>query len=180
MKTHVNGQAAARTAAPTAQAQRLADLRFMVLDAVTYSPYATADEKARTAASVARCQDETTLLKWYANVLTVISDRELAPPVFATTEQKQEIIKLLNYPAVSRPTKTKVLRGINCLTETQAVDLIAQLTAVAFPEPTPPTRPAGAGLVVNRRGQLAVAALLSYASRAVSRGGVATSYGQAA
>lgn len=172
-----NQSAQAATTANATQVKRLADLRFMVLDAVTYSPYATAEEKARTAASVARCQSEAVLLKWYANVLTVLSERELAPPAPVTKEQKKHIICLLNHPAISRPRKSKELVRLPRLTEEQATALIAELLTLTT---TPPTRPAGAGLVVNRRGQLAVAALTCYAGKAEADGGVAVSYVKAA
>ncbi|MBF9140853.1 hypothetical protein [Hymenobacter properus] len=172
-----NGKAAAGTAATQAEAQRLSELRYLVLDAVTYSPYATAEEKARTAASVARCQSAEVLVKWYCNVLTLLSERELAPVAYATAEQKKQIICLCNHPAVSRAKKTKTLLNINRLTEAGAVALIAELLALTT---TPPTRPAGAGLVVRRNGQLAVAALTGYAGRAVGDGGVSVSYVQAA
>lgn len=179
MKAHVTGQAAVTSTAPTtAQAQRLAELRYTVLDAVTLSPYATAAEKARTAASVARCQSADVLVKWYCNVLTVLSARELAPVAYATTAQKLQIVRLLNHPAIARPRKSKELVRLAYLTEAQATALIAELLALTT---TPPTRPAGAGVTVSRGGQLAVAALTCYVGKgAAAAGGVSVSYVQAA
>jgi hypothetical protein len=178
------GQMAADTATAQKEATRLSELRFMVLDTVNYSAYTTAEEKANTAASVAKCQSAETLVKWYCNLLTLLSERELAAPAAAeaapaTTEQKQEIVKLLNHPAISRARKSKELVRLNHLTDAQAVALIAELTSITHP--TPPTRPAGAGLVVNGRGQLTLSALTRYANKvAAAAGGVAVSYVQAA
>lgn len=101
------------------------------------------------------------LVKWYCNVLTLLSERELAPPVaLATNEQKQAIVRLLNHLGVSRPRKSKELVWLASLIEAQAAALITELTTLTT---TPPTRPAGAGVTMNRRGQLAVAAWTRYA-----------------
>jgi len=156
-------QAAAQAKAAT-HAARLAELRYMVLDTVNYSPYTTADEKARTAASVARCQDAAVLVKWYCNVLTELAARETAPVVYATGAQKEALVRLCNHALISRPVKTKVLLNLNRYTAAQATALMAELTALT----TPPTRPAGAGVTLNRKRQLAVAAWTRYAGKAVA------------
>jgi hypothetical protein len=166
MKTHVAGQAAVAAAASltNAEATRLAELRFIVLDTVNYSPYATAEEKAKTAASVARCQSAETLVKWYCNLLTLLSGRELA--ALATTAQQQQIVRLLNHPAVARPRKAKELVRLKTLTEAEA--LLAELLTLT----TTPTRPAGAGVTVGRGGQLVVAALTCYVGKGAAASGV--------
>ncbi|MBR7209116.1 hypothetical protein KB206_10835 [Microvirga sp. STS02] len=49
------------------------------------------------------------------------------PVQFATTSQKEEIIRLLNHPVITRPEKTKMLLNINRLDEERAVQAIAKL-----------------------------------------------------
>jgi hypothetical protein len=53
---------------------------------------------------------------------------EPAPPVqYATASQKEEIIRLLNHPLVTRQEKTKMLLNINRLDEERATQAIAKL-----------------------------------------------------
>lgn len=53
---------------------------------------------------------------------------EPAPPVqYATAAQKEEIIRLLNHPLITRPEKTKMLLNINRLDEQRAIQAIAKL-----------------------------------------------------
>ncbi len=174
-------QPAATTATPQSEADKVTGLRNLILDLLHDALLVTAKEWETALQRTANCQNVATLQKWYRNTVIEIARREeahAAPVVYATGEQKEEIIRLLNHPAVSRPRKTKELVGINRLTEAQAVALIADLTALTT---TPPTRPAGAGLVVNRAGQLAVAALSCYVSKeAAAAGGVSVSYVKAA
>ncbi|UYZ64759.1 hypothetical protein [Hymenobacter weizhouensis] len=46
---------------------------------------------------------------------------------YATTSQKEEIIRLLNHPVITRPEKTKMLLNINRLDEERATQAIAKL-----------------------------------------------------
>jgi hypothetical protein len=51
-----------------------------------------------------------------------------APAVqYATASQKEEIIRLLNHPVITRPEKTKMLLNINRLDEERALQAIAKL-----------------------------------------------------
>jgi hypothetical protein len=50
-----------------------------------------------------------------------------APVQYATAAQKEEIIRLLNHPVITRPEKTKMLLNINRLDEERAVQAIAKL-----------------------------------------------------
>lgn len=49
------------------------------------------------------------------------------PVQYATAPQKEEIIRLLNHPVITRPEKTKMLLNINRLDEERAVQAIAKL-----------------------------------------------------
>ncbi|WP_233454782.1 hypothetical protein [Hymenobacter negativus] len=51
----------------------------------------------------------------------------VAPVHYATASQKEEIIRLLNHPVITRPEKTKMLLNINRLDEERAVQAIAKL-----------------------------------------------------
>ena len=46
---------------------------------------------------------------------------------YATASQKEEIIRLLNHPVITRPEKTKMLLNINRLDEERAIQAIAKL-----------------------------------------------------
>ena len=50
-----------------------------------------------------------------------------APVHYATASQKEEIIRLLNHPVITRPEKTKMLLNINRLDEERALQSIAKL-----------------------------------------------------
>ena len=50
-----------------------------------------------------------------------------APVQYATASQKEEIIRLLNHPVITRPEKTKMLLNINRLDEERAIQAIAKL-----------------------------------------------------
>ncbi|GAB2778803.1 hypothetical protein HNQ93_001594 [Hymenobacter luteus] len=52
---------------------------------------------------------------------------EAPAPAYATAAQKEEIIRLLNHPVITRPEKTKMLLNINRLDEERAVQAIAKL-----------------------------------------------------
>jgi len=66
-----------------------------------------------------------------ATELRVVGTDEATPaavPVqYATGSQKEEIIRLLNHPVITRPEKTKGLLNINRLDEERAVAAIAKL-----------------------------------------------------
>jgi len=55
------------------------------------------------------------------------ADAPAAPVQYATASQKEEIIRLLNHPVITRPEKTKMLLNINRLDEERAVQAIAKL-----------------------------------------------------
>lgn len=50
-----------------------------------------------------------------------------APVQYATASQKEEIIRLLNHPVITRQEKTKMLLNINRLDESRATEAIAKL-----------------------------------------------------
>lgn len=49
------------------------------------------------------------------------------PMQYATREQKEEIIRLLNHPVITRPEKTSMLLSINRMDEERAIQAIAKL-----------------------------------------------------
>ena len=55
------------------------------------------------------------------------ADAPAAPVQYATASQKEEIIRLLNHPVITRPEKTKMLLNINRLDEERAIQAIAKL-----------------------------------------------------
>ncbi|HEX8656541.1 MAG TPA: hypothetical protein VF690_03365 [Hymenobacter sp.] len=56
-----------------------------------------------------------------------VAAEQVAPVQYATASQKEEIIRLLNHPVITRPEKTKMLLNINRLDEERAVQAIAKL-----------------------------------------------------
>jgi hypothetical protein len=52
---------------------------------------------------------------------------EAAAVAYATASQKEEIIRLLNHPVITRPEKTKMLLNINRLDDERATQAIAKL-----------------------------------------------------
>ncbi|WP_426490967.1 hypothetical protein [Hymenobacter sp. 102] len=52
---------------------------------------------------------------------------EVAAPAYASASQKEEIIRLLNHPLITRPEKTKMLLNINRLDEERATQAISKL-----------------------------------------------------
>ncbi|QJX47953.1 hypothetical protein HMJ29_13795 [Hymenobacter taeanensis] len=52
---------------------------------------------------------------------------EATVPAYASASQKEEIIRLLNHPVITRPEKTKMLLNINRLDEERATQAIAKL-----------------------------------------------------
>ncbi|RSK44086.1 hypothetical protein [Hymenobacter rigui] len=52
---------------------------------------------------------------------------EAAAPAYASASQKEEIIRLLNHPLITRPEKTKMLLNINRLDEERATQAISKL-----------------------------------------------------
>jgi hypothetical protein len=49
------------------------------------------------------------------------------PVAYARSAQKEDIIRLLNHPLITRQEKTKVLLGVNQLDEERATQMIAKL-----------------------------------------------------
>lgn len=103
---------------------------FSISGLVTQEEMDVSQEGPRQAAQ-AQHEAETT----YAEVLpeggksaTTAPVSEAAPAVqYATAAQKEEIIRLLNHPVITRPEKTKMLLNINRLDEERAVQAIAKL-----------------------------------------------------
>ena len=62
-----------------------------------------------------------------AEAPTVAAEQAGAPMQYATAAQKEEIIRLLNHPVITRPEKTKMLLNINRLDEERAIQSIAKL-----------------------------------------------------
>ena len=56
-----------------------------------------------------------------------VAAEAVAPVQYATAAQKEEIIRLLNHPVITRPEKTKMLLNINRLDEERAMQAIAKL-----------------------------------------------------
>ncbi|GAB3572513.1 hypothetical protein [Hymenobacter daeguensis] len=62
-----------------------------------------------------------------AEAPAAVAEAAVAPVQYATASQKEEIIRLLNHPVITRPEKTKMLLNINRLDEERAVQAIAKL-----------------------------------------------------
>lgn len=60
-------------------------------------------------------------------VVPPVAAEQVAPLHYATASQKEEIIRLLNHPVITRPEKTKMLLNINRLDEERATAAIAKL-----------------------------------------------------
>jgi len=56
-----------------------------------------------------------------------VAEAAAAPVQYATANQKEEIIRLLNHPLITRQEKTKMLLNINRLDEERATQAIAKL-----------------------------------------------------
>ena len=56
-----------------------------------------------------------------------VAEAAAAPVQYATANQKEEIIRLLNHPLITRQEKTKMLLNINRLVEERATQAIAKL-----------------------------------------------------
>lgn len=128
-----NGQIAPTQAHINPEADRVAGLCNLILDLLHYSPVITAQEWATAVNRTANCTNTATLAKWYRNAVVEVANREethaTASTTYATLEQKQEVIRLLNHPAITRRHKTRVLLSINSLSVVDARDHIAALTA---------------------------------------------------
>jgi hypothetical protein len=62
-----------------------------------------------------------------APAVAVAAEAHTAPVQYATASQKEEIIRLLNHPLITRQEKTKMLLNINRLDEERATQAIAKL-----------------------------------------------------
>ena len=62
-----------------------------------------------------------------AEPIAPAAEPAVAPIVYATASQKEEIIRLLNHPVITRQEKTKMLLNINRLDEERATAAIAKL-----------------------------------------------------
>ncbi len=127
MKSHVNGQAAAATAAPTTYRRELLDL-------LAASPVIMTEEYETATRHILVCQSLSTLQKWYRNCIREIARREeevLAAQAvaYATAEQKEEIVKLANSVYILRAEKTKAVLGLLRYDYAQAVAVIGYLWA---------------------------------------------------
>ncbi|MDO7848999.1 hypothetical protein Q5H92_21725 [Hymenobacter sp. M29] len=132
-------------------ADQVNGLRNLILDLLFGSPVITAKEWATAVERTSNTENTATLAKWYRNAAAEISRREAAaaPVGYATNAQKEQIIRLLNHPAVTRPKKTKVLLRINRYEAREAAQLIADLTAL-----TTAPAPKGGGAAVGASGEL--------------------------
>lgn len=142
------GSNSTQAATPQPEAARVQGLRTLILDLLFASPVITAQEWATAVERTSNTQNAETLAKWYRNAVREIATREeaAAPVVFATGQQKQQLIRLLNHPKVTRALKTKVLVKINRLTEAQATTLLVELADL--------TAPTGGGPRVSAWGEL--------------------------
>ncbi|RSK33974.1 hypothetical protein [Hymenobacter metallilatus] len=62
-----------------------------------------------------------------APMKAVAAEPAAEAPAYASASQKEEIIRLLNHPLITRPEKTKMLLNINRLDEERAAQAIAKL-----------------------------------------------------
>jgi len=62
-----------------------------------------------------------------AEAPAIAAEQAATPVQYATASQKEEIIRLLNHPVITRPEKTKMLLNINRLDEERATAAIAKL-----------------------------------------------------
>ncbi|MCC3159487.1 hypothetical protein LJ737_19755 [Hymenobacter sp. 15J16-1T3B] len=65
---------------------------------------------------------------------------EPAQPAYATAEQKEEVIRLLNHPVVTRQERTKMLLNINKLDQERAAQAIANLKKTIENRENAPTK----------------------------------------
>lgn len=141
MESHVTGQAAVAAAVPQSPVAQADGLKTLILELVLGSTFAAQEEISRCITRVTNCHNAATLAKWYRNAVRELANREeAATTVYATGQQKEEVIRLLNNPLITRRHKSRVLLGINSLKAAEARDLIASLTAYI-------TAPFGGGAV---------------------------------
>jgi hypothetical protein len=133
MKSHVTGNSqVAASATPTLQ---LGATRRNILAVVIGNDLFTPAEQLRCNDSVYQCEDLARLTTWLRNVRReALRREELAEPEvalldYATTEQKEEIVKLASQPQLTRPERTRALLSINRYDYAQAVCLIGELWA---------------------------------------------------
>ncbi|MDO7854431.1 hypothetical protein [Hymenobacter convexus] len=131
MKTHVAGKAVVAATAPTPQAaDQVNGLRNLILDLLFGSPFITTQEWATAVERTSNTENVATLAKWYRNAVRELADREeKAATAYASRQQREEIIRLLNNPLITRRHKTRVLLGINRYQADEARAIIANLTA---------------------------------------------------
>lgn len=119
--------------APQTEAAKINGLRNLILDLLFASPVITAQEWATAVERTSNTQSAATLAKWYQNTAAEIGRREAAAqvvvPALATTAQKQQIVRLLNNPTITRRHKNRVLVGIDRLTGAEAAAEVVRLLA---------------------------------------------------
>ena len=93
-----------------------------------YNTNAHAVAAAPVASATVVAQAVPTMQVLPAEAPAAVVEAPAAVPVqYATASQKEEIIRLLNHPVITRPEKTKMLLNINRLDEERAVQAIAKL-----------------------------------------------------
>ena len=84
--------------------------------------------QAAPAPAAAVAQAVPTMQVLPAEMPAIAAEQASAAPVqYATASQKEEIIRLLNHPVITRPEKTKMLLNINRLDEERAIQAVAKL-----------------------------------------------------
>jgi hypothetical protein len=125
-----NGQ----IAVAAATAAHLSAHRRAIMDLLVGHPLISTAEYDTAMQRTLACQDLATLQRWYRNTVREIARREelepvTAPITYATTEQKEEIIRLVNRHEITRPEKTQVLLTLDQLTTAEATAAIGNLWA---------------------------------------------------
>jgi hypothetical protein len=127
MKNVMNGQVAASTVTPNTYRRELLDL-------LAESAVITTEEYETATSRILACQNLATLQRWYRNCIREIARREEEVPTaeaveYATSEQKQEVIKLANSQYITRAEKCQALLRFNQCDYGQAVAVIGNLWA---------------------------------------------------
>lgn len=115
-------------------AAQLSAHRRSIMDMLVGCPLITTAEYDMAMQRTLACQNVATIQKWYRNCVREIARREdaspaLAPVVYATVNQTEEIQHLLNHVSITRREKTRILLTLNQLDSTQAVTTIGSLWA---------------------------------------------------
>ncbi len=143
MKNVMTGQVTALTAA----AQTLSAHRCSIMNMLVGCPLITTAEYDTAMQRTLACQELAKLQRWYRNCAREIARRQEGSPVaapltYATAEQVQEIQRLVNNVAITRPEKTRALLPLNRYEEAAAKALIGELWAKIIARTGYPAPPA--------------------------------------